>query len=145
MIPGLRTDPFLNCNFLVEIEGLVVAGFSEVSGLAGELEVLEYREGGVNGYAHRLPGPVKYGNLTLRHGMTYDPQMWIWWESTTSGLIKRRTMVVLLLDSLRIPAHVWEIKGAFPVRWNGPELKAETAGVAVQSLEIAHNGVGMVF
>ena len=143
MALAARADPYLGCAFLVELEGLVIAGFSEVSGLAAELEVLDYREGGVNDFAHRLPGPARYPtNLTLRRGITDSEELWDWWRDAVHGNVRRLTCSVLLLDSSREVVRRWEFKGAYPVRWTGPELRAETGTIAVEAFELAHRGFG---
>src|SRR5918995_7229033 len=109
MVLGTRVDPYLAFSFLVEIDGLAAAGFSDVGGLAAELEVLEYREGGVNEFVHRLAGPVRHpGNLTLRRGLTDDTDLWDWWLEVASGRIRRRNASVLLLAADRSIARRWD-------------------------------------
>jgi phage tail-like protein len=136
-------DPYLSFAFLVEIDGLAVAGFSEVTGLRAELETQDYREGGVNEYIHRLPGPVRHPtNLTLLRGMTDATDLWNWWSDTAAGRIERRNTSVLLLGADREPVRRWDIVGAYPVRWSGPELRAGTPAVAIEALELAHRGLG---
>ena len=76
-IPPLQ--PFMTFNFAVEVEGLLVGGFTHVDGLSGDVEVEEYREGGVNGYVHKLPGRTSFGNLELRYGrdmLAKDHRLW---------------------------------------------------------------------
>jgi phage tail-like protein len=144
MVLARRRDPYLACTFLVEIDGLAVAGFSDVTGLHAELEFQDYREGGVNEFIHRLPGPVRYpGNLTLRRGVTDVPDLWDWWRDTAAGRIRRRNASVLLLGRDRGLVRRWDVVGAYPVRWSGPELRAGTAAVAVEALELAHRGLGV--
>jgi phage tail-like protein len=144
MVLGTRVDPYLAFSFLVEIDGLAAAGFSDVGGLAAELEVLEYREGGVNEFVHRLAGPVRHpGNLTLRRGLTDDTDLWDWWLEVASGRIRRRNASVLLLAADRSIARRWDVVGAYPVRWSGPDLRAEGAAVAIEALELAHRGIGV--
>ncbi|MGA7414103.1 MAG: phage tail protein, partial [Bryobacteraceae bacterium] len=97
---GERQDPFPGYNFAVEIEGMVHAGFSEVSGLQIEIEVQEYREGGVNEYIHKRAGPAKYpANLTLKKGVTVVRELWDWYWQVTQGNIERKNLSVLLMDS----------------------------------------------
>ena len=79
MALGSRRDPYLSFNFLVELEGLLVGGFSEVSGLSAEIEIHDYREGGLNDYVHRLAGPVRYpASLVLKRGITDNQALWLW-------------------------------------------------------------------
>ena len=142
MAVGDRNDPYLSFNFLVEIKGLVVGGFSEVSGLRAEIEVKDYREGGVNDYMHKLPGPTRYpSNLILKHGIADYSELWGWYLEVTLGIITRRNGSIILLDSSSEEVWRWDFFDAYPVRWSGPELRAGTAEVAVETLELAHHGL----
>ena len=102
MPPGDRTNPVLGFHFsvAVEINGVVVAGFSEVSGLQSELEVQEYREGGVNEYTHKFAGPAKYpSNLILKRGIADKNGLWPWYSKVVQGTVQRQTVTVLLMNS----------------------------------------------
>jgi phage tail-like protein len=144
MVLARRRDPYLAFAFLVEIDGLAVAGFSDVTGLNAELEFQDYREGGVNDFIHRLPGPVRHpANLTLRRGVTDVTDLWDWWRDAAAGRIRRRNASVLLLGPDRGVVRRWDVVGAYPVRWSGPELRAGTSAVAVEALELAHRGLGV--
>lgn len=141
MAIGDRRDPYLAYNFLVELEGLVVGGFSEVSGLQSEIEFQSYREGGVNEYVHKLWGPTRHStNLVLKHGLTDPDILWAWYQDITLGVIVRRNLSVILLDNSREEKIRWNFIGAYPVRWVGPELRAGAAAVAVGTLELVHRG-----
>jgi phage tail-like protein len=133
--------PYLTFNFAIEIEGLLVGGFTEVNGLEGTIEVEEYREGGVNGYAHKLPGKSSYANLTLRHGLTGIGTLWDWYHHTTEGAIYRRNGTIMLLDPRQIPIMWWNFRNALPVRWTGPTFNATSGEVSVEELELAHEGL----
>lgn len=139
---GLRNDPYLSFNFLVEIEGLVVGGFSEVTGLQIETVVETYREGGLNDYEHKLPGPTRYpANLVLKHGLTDIETLWKWHQDVTQGKIERKNGTIYLLDNLRLPAMWWNFNDAFPVKWSGPDFRAEAGAVAVETVELVHRGI----
>src|SRR3954463_7468117 len=89
--PGSRRDPYTTFNFLVEIEGLVVGGFSEVSGLQVETAVEDYQEGGQNDYVHKLAGPTRYpSNLILKRGLTDVGTLWSWHQEVATGTVTRR-------------------------------------------------------
>ncbi len=142
MAVGDRIDPYLSFNFLVEIEGLVVGGFNEVTGLALEVEVEEYREGGLNAYVHKLAGPARYpNNLVLKHGLTDSDTLWNWQQDVASGNILRRNGSIMLLDSASEEQWRWNFVDAYPVRWLGPVLRAGSAEVAIETLELAHRGL----
>src|SRR5215470_18891799 len=100
MATGDHKDPVLGFHFAVEISGLQVAGFSEVSGLQAEIEVQEYREGGVNEYIHKRAGPTKYAsNLVLKKGIADSTALWSWYCDVMRGKIERKNLSVVLLDS----------------------------------------------
>jgi phage tail-like protein len=134
-------DPYLSFRFLVEIQGLIVGGFSEVSGLQAETEIEEIREGGVNDYVHKLPKITKYPNITLKRGLTDSDVLWNWHQDVVNGKFKQRTVRVILMDSEGNEKWQWEFYGAYPVKWLGPDLKADSSTVAVETLELAHNGI----
>jgi phage tail-like protein len=136
---GERKDPYLN--FLVEIPGLIVGGFSEVSGLQGENEIEEIREGGVNDYVHKLPKITKYPNITLKRGITDSDALWNWHREVVNGMINRKNGFIILLDSEGNEKWHWSFERAYPVQWTGPELRADGNTVAVESIELAHNGL----
>jgi len=139
---GVRNDPYLQFNFLVEIQGLLVGGFSAVSGLQVETEVETYREGGLNAFEHKLPGPTRYpSNLTLKHGLTDIETLWNWHQDVTRGTITRRNGTIYLLDTRRLPAMWWNFTQAYPVKWTGPELQANATAVAVEAVELVHKGI----
>jgi phage tail-like protein len=140
----MRFDPYQASNFVIEIEGLLAGGFSECSGLEVESEMQEYREGGVNDYVHRFAGPTRYPPLVLRHGITLSDILWRWYQMTSAGQVKRRNGTIFLLNSEHIPVVAWVLRDAFPYKWTGPELRADTANVAFESVELAHRGLSLL-
>ncbi len=144
MAVGDRRDPLLAFNFLVELGGLIVAGFSEVSGLDAEVQIEEYREGGQNEFVHRLPGPARYpSNLVLRHGLSDLEVLWRWQTSVLRGIVSRQHASVVLLGTDGEPRWRWNFRDAYPVRWAGPDLRASGGEVAIESLELVHNGLDL--
>ena len=144
MPPGDRTNPVLGFHFsvAVEINGVVVAGFSEVSGLQSELEVQEYREGGVNEYTHKFAGPAKYpSNLILKRGIADKNGLWPWYSKVVQGTVQRQTVTVLLMNNSGDETRRWQLINAYPVKWSGPDLKATASEVAIETLELAHDGL----
>lgn len=139
---GVRFDPHMAFNFLVEIEGLLVGGFSEVTGLQVETEVTTYREGGQNDYVHKLRGPTNYpSNLILKHGLVDLGTLWGWHQEVLQGTFKRRNGTIYLLDNRSLPVMWWNFDGAYPVKWSGPEFHATNNAVAMETVELAHNGL----
>jgi len=139
---GNPVDPYLKHNFAVEIEGLVAGGFQEVSGLESEIEVSEYREGGVNLFVHKLAGPVRYtSNLVFKHGMTDSKTLWDWYWDVMHGTISRKNLSVLLLDSAGDEKYRWNFENAYPVKWVGTDFNATVSEVAIETIEFAHRGL----
>jgi phage tail-like protein len=134
-------DPYKVFRFLVEINGTLAGGFSEVTGLEVRTEVDEYREGGVNDYVHKLAKETRYPNLTLKRGITDVTDLWEWHQQIVGGDIQRKTLSVVLLDSLGNEKWRWVFRDAYPVKWNGTDLNATGNTVAVESVEFAHHGM----
>ena len=141
MALGRRIDPHLSFNFKVEIRGLVVAGFAEVTGLQAETETEDYREGGLNTFVHKLAKLTKYPNLVLKRGLTDSDTLWQWHQQVVSGKIQRQNGSVILLDTTSTEKWRWNFSQAYPVKWTGPDFKADGNSVAIETLELAHNGI----
>jgi len=142
MATGDRHDPFLSFNFAVEIDGIIVSGFNDVSGLQAEIEVQEYREGGVNEYIHKRAGPARYtSNLVLKRGIADSTQLWSWFCDVLQGNVQRKSLDVVLMDSAGTEQRRWTLRNAYPVKWTGPDFKAQSSEVAIESLELAHEGL----
>lgn len=141
MAVGERKDPYLSFRFKVEIDSLVVAGFSEATGLSFETEVETFREGGVNLHEQQLAGPTKYpSRLTLKRGLTDVDTLWSWYQDVMNGRIQRKDTSIILLDSTGEERKRWRFRQVCPVKWVGPELRAGTAEVAFEAVELVHNG-----
>ena len=130
-----RNDPYKNCNFLVEIDGIVTAGFSECSGLSSEVEIIEYREGG-DFRVRKLPGLAKFGNITLKRGVTNSMDLYNWHRDVLNGQTNRKDGVVILLDDTRAPVARWVFREAFPQKYEGPRLNARSSEGAIETLVI---------
>src|SRR3989442_6029901 len=101
-----RLDPYKNFNFRVEIDGITIAGFSECTGLSSEVAVIEYREGGDHS-VRKLPGLAKFGDLTLKRGVTKSNDLQNWHRNIINGLPDRRNGSVILLDDQKNHAVRW--------------------------------------
>lgn len=134
---GTRNDPFRSFNFLVEIDGLKPSGFSEVSGLSGENEAVEYRNGDEITHVRKLPGLTKYGNITLKRGFTDGAkELWQWRKLVIDGKTDRRSGSITLLNEARDPAMRWVFREAWPRKLDGPSFNAKNNEVAIESLEL---------
>jgi phage tail-like protein len=134
-------DPLLAYQFWVEIESDLVGGFSECSGLQAETEVFDLYEGGDNTSVLRFPGRTRYSNITLKHGFTESPDLWLWFMRVMRGTFERRPLTILLLDTEGNRVRAWNFSSAFPVRWSAGELSASANGAAIESVEFAHEGI----
>jgi phage tail-like protein len=139
-----RRDPFPGFQFVVEIDGVATAGFSEVSGLGGSIDVIEYREGAdASSGARKIPGRVRYGNVTLGRGLTDSRDLYDWWSAVASGKADRRAAAIVLLDGERNPVRRWTLREAWPARYAVSALDAGTSGLVIETLELAHEGFGL--
>lgn len=138
---GSRVDPYVTCYFSVEVEGIQEALFRECSGLEGEIEVFPYEEGGVNDHQHKLPGRAKFPNVVLKRGVTESKVLWEWFSSGLQGEIKRKTVHIVLCNAKGEEVRRWTFEGAYPVKWSGPSLNSNENAVAIETLELAHEGM----
>lgn len=133
-------------HFQVEWGGQRI-GFSEVSGLTFETQAIEYREGHeVQYHVRKMPGQPKFGNITMKRGMVIgDADFKLWYEQISLNLAPRRDIIIKLLNEQHAPVVTWTVRRAFPVKMEGPGLKATGNEVAIESLEIAHEGLTVDF
>ena len=138
-------EELTSCRFSIDIEGLILAVFTECSGLSGEVEVETYQEGGLNDYEHKLPGRTKYGNVTLKSGVANAVDLWDWFQRGATGNVIRRDLSIVMYAQDHGEAMRWNLLQAFPVQWQGPDFTAGSTDIAVHSLELAHNGISHVW
>jgi phage tail-like protein len=138
---GQRVDPYGNYNFLVEIDGIARAGFHEVTGLDSTIDVIEYREGGENTALRKLPGMTKYSNIVLKWGLTDDAELYKWHRDAVRGNVQRKNGSIVLLDRQGQEKVRWNFVNGWPTKWKGADFNATSKDAAIESLEIAHEGV----
>ncbi len=136
-------EAYPNCRFYVELGGIKEAVFTEVSGLQIETAFFDYEEGGNNSFVHRLPGRVKASNLTLKRGMTLSNDFFKWQADVARGKIERRNVSVILYDVQGKKLILWEFLRAYPVKWVGPQFNAGTGAMAIETMELAHDGINV--
>lgn len=137
---GAVIDPLGELSFKISIQGMTLGRFAECTGLAVEYEVTEYAEGGNNEFVHQLRGRVRYPNVTLRRGITYEDEL-LRWFYTVQEPDKRPPVTIAILDSLGGPVRHFALSAALPVRWTGPSATSASGSAASESLEIAHRGL----
>lgn len=119
-------------------------GFSEVSGLSQEVQAIEYRDGLMSGTTLPLkrPGLKKAGNITLKKGMvTANLELYNWLNNSGQPNVERRDLVITLLNDEGAPVFIWSIAQAWPVKCEGPGLKASGNDIAIESVDLAHEGI----
>lgn len=139
-----RQDPNVAFRFQVEIDGLLVAGFSEVIGLEAITETEPFREGGVNEAEHHLIKITRYPNLVLKRGATSSNELWNWYQGVIEGTINRKNGSIILVSAAGQETFRWNFFESYPVRWIGPVLNASQSEVAIETLEIVHKGLRAV-
>lgn len=157
---GIRLDPPLTHNFLISLintssVGAAIAssamslvgdvlfgGFSEASGLDMSMEITKKFQGGQHGQQLIFPNHLAWGNITLKKGVSRIFQTgWDWLYAFGDGKVKRMDGVILLMDSQHIPHNLWYFKNGLPAKYTGPNFNAKANDVAIETLEIAHEGL----
>ena len=140
---GQLKVPFGQSTFEVVIPGIDAVGFfRQCQGLEMTFEVYSYREGGNNEVVHQFPSRATYPNLVLERGMTDEDALLRWlWQTRTKA--ERKEVIITLHDWGQKTKRSWSFADAFPVRWTGPLLSAESNDLATETLEIAHSGLLM--
>jgi phage tail-like protein len=144
MATGQRVDPYRNFNFLVEIDGITQAHFSDCSGFGSNTDPIEYREGGENNTVRKLPGLTKHNNITLKWGLTDSDELYSWYRDVVKGKIQRKNGSIILLDLDGKEKVRWNFYNGWPTKWDGPDFSAKGTDVAVQTLEIAVEDIEQV-
>lgn len=138
-------DPYRQFSFLLQIDGVTMAGFSEVIGLSADINIVEYREGDESNHGvadlRKLVGLFKYSNIVCKRSCAADASLWRWIRSLDEGDTQRKSGSIILLDEGRNKVHSWSFHDSRPVKWEGPEQNAEASEVAIEMLEIAHEGL----
>ena len=139
-----RHDPYKVFKFRVEIDGLTSAAFSEVSGLDSETAVIEYRTGSEPNSVRKLPGLTKYPNIVLKRGITRDAELSDWRQRIVEGNIDRRNGSIVLQDDSGADQVRWIFRDGWPCKLQGPHLNAHGNDIAIETLEISHEGLERV-
>ncbi|HUS09308.1 MAG TPA: phage tail protein [Pyrinomonadaceae bacterium] len=141
MATAKRVDPYRNFNFKVEIEGVTQAAFSDCSGFGSSTDPIEYREGGENTTVRKLPGMTKHTNITLKWGLTDSRELYQWYRDIVTGKVARKNGSIVLLDLDGTEKVRWNFYQGWPTKWDGPDFSAKGTDVAIETLEIAHEGI----
>jgi phage tail-like protein len=149
MPPVIREDPYGGYNFLITINGVsddghsVKGSFTEASGLEVEVAPIDYRNGSEDIIVRKLPGLTKVANIVLKRGITGDIEFWNWILAGTQGKVKRAEGSIVLLDEKRQEVQRWNFRRAWPCKFTGPGLNATNNEIAMETLEICHEGLAV--
>jgi phage tail-like protein len=155
---GLRRDPYRVFNFAValldssaelmsavrQIEQIKAGGFKECSGLESTIDVEEYKEGGNNSAVLKFPTRASASPIQLKRGITANDDLWAWHNGFILGRGKRRDGLIVLQNEARDPVKVWAFYRGIPTKYTGPSLNATENEVALEQLEIVHEGLALV-
>jgi len=134
--------PQTKFRYKVEIDGLEAGGFSEASGVDLTVEPIEYREGDAQAETPmKVQGLKKYGNITLKYGLTDSKVLYDWIATGINGAIERKTVTITVLNETQAPAASWQLINAWPTKYTAPDLNATSSEVAIESIEICHEGM----
>lgn len=133
--------PGLSLRFTVVIDGQIELGdWTKCEGLTVEYDIFEYKEGGNNGFVHRLPGRAKYQNVKLTRPIDHSTGAVMSWLASVQARVNPSTAAITVLDADGETVTTWNLVGVFPARWTGPTLDVGANRVAMETLELAHNG-----
>lgn len=155
---GTLTDPLRGYNFIVTIVdsssalmtalstigSVALGGFSECSGLESTLEVEEYQEGGNNGTVLKFPTRASTSPLRFKRGVGLGADLWLWHNGFVLGKGKRRDGLVILQNDDHVPLKIWAFNRGIPTKYVGPSLNAMESQVAIEELEVAHEGLALI-
>lgn len=130
--------------YKVEIAGIEAGGFSEVTGFDASIDVIEYREGDKVQTPMKVPGLKKYGNITLKQGLVDSNVLYEWMYAGVEKDVDRKTVTITLLDIAGEPAASWQVINAWPTKYTAPDFNATSSEIAIESLELAHEGMTRV-
>lgn len=137
----MATYPYGKFRYTVELDSVTAGGFSEVTGFDASIDVMEYREGDMTQTPMKIPGLKKYGNITLKKGLADSKALYDWMYEGVEGEVNRQTLTITLLDATETPVASWRVINAWPVKYTGPDFNATSSEVAVETLEVAHEGM----
>lgn len=158
----IRMDPLMGYNFTINlldssstmalvasaalsaVTDVVLGGFTECSGLEMTLEVEDHKEGGRNGAVLKFPTRTTWSPITLKRGIGAGTALWDWHYGFAEGKGKRKDGLIMLLNDLHIPSHIWYFRRGLPLKYTGPSLNAGASAVAIEAMEIVHEGVYQV-
>jgi phage tail-like protein len=142
MATDQRNDPYRGYNFILEIDNVPRGAFSEVGGLTADGDAVDYREGtDIQPNVRKLFGLRKFVAISLKRGITQDTSLWQWYTNVMNGVADRRNVTIVLLNERREAVLRWHAENAWINKIEGPSLKASSNDVAMESVELVHEGL----
>jgi phage tail-like protein len=137
----MRNDPLRNFRFRLEIGGINEAHFSEVTGFDIQTDAIDYREGDEPTHVRKLPGLTKFGNVTLKRGITDSMDLYNWYKDVVAGKIRRETVAIVVIDEKGDDKARFQIADAWPCKYDPMDLNAKGNDVSIETLELCNEGV----
>jgi phage tail-like protein len=140
-----REDPLVGFHFGIEVQGVVTGYFTECTGIGSENEVVEHKVVDETGreYIHKIPGRLKWENVTLKRGLTSDLQFWEWRDQIVQGQVEsaRKNGSIIMFNQQFSEVARWNFENAWPVKITGPQPKSDSNEYSIEELTIAHEGI----
>ncbi len=144
----MMEDPYRSYNFKLLIGNVTEAHFMECSGMGVKINVIKYRVSGRSdapgdpGYYKKIPGPVEYGDIVLKYGLTRSDSLWNWFMSGVNGAVQPKNITLQLLDNAgRKPVMQWDLIGAWASEWKGAQLNTMGREVAIESVTLVYENL----
>lgn len=141
----LTEDPLLGFNFMLELEGALAGYFTECSGIGSENETVEHKVVDKQGHEiiRKIPGRLKWQDVTLKRGITSDLQIWEWRDTVVQGKMSdaRKNITITMLDRTYNPVATWHFNNAWPSKCSGPSLKSDSNEFGIEEVTIVHEGM----
>ena len=142
---ALTEDPLLGFNFLLELDGAIAGYFTECSGVGSENEIIEHKVVDKSGHevVRKIPGRLKWTDISLKRGVTSDLQIWKWREDVVKGNMKaaRKNATITMMDRTYKPVAKWHFTNAWPSKVSGPSFKSDDNNIGVEEVTIVHEGM----
>lgn len=141
----LEEDPLLGFNFMLELDGALAGYFTECSGVGSENEIIEHKVVDKSGHeiVRKLPGRLKWTDISLKRGLTSNLQIWQWREMVIKGEMSsaRKSVTITMMDRAYTPLAKWHFTNAWPSKVSGPNFKSDDNSFGVEEVSIVHEGM----
>jgi phage tail-like protein len=145
---GRESDPLIGFNFALELQGSITGYFTECSGIGSEHEIVEHKVVTDQGQevVQKIPGRLKWQDVTLKRGITSDMQIWDWRRTVEQGEVvaARKTCSVIMFDRNYKEVARWNFENAWPSKVSGPSVKADSNEFGVEEVTLVHEGMWRV-